>query len=192
MIETRALACDCKVGRVARRRGLDGVHDALYRRWTGEDGDSLRDLAAWFDCRVLEAALAEAGERPPRTEVRRLYDALPEGDADRPVPAALAGADVAVADLRADFVSHQTIHSHLRECLHASREGGEGALSTVDRLRDRTADAADRTLRSLSEADLALEEFDVDVTVGVTCQACGRTHRFGDLVPDGGCPCRQG
>lgn len=191
MIDVLALDCECKVGRVARRHELDDVHDALHRRWTA-DGDSLRDLARWFDCRVLEAALREVGEDPRGPEVRRLYDALPDAESDRPVPAPLDRPDLSISRLRRDFVSHQTIHSHLRDCLQVSRDPSDEALGTVERLRARTENAAERTLRSHAREDLALEEFGVDVAVSVTCSACGRTRPLDDLLADRGCRCLQG
>lgn len=186
--EASALDCTCKVGRVARRRDVPDVHAELYRRWVDDD-DSLRDLARWFDRRVLESALQTAGDDPGKRDVRRLYETLRERQSSGPLPAVLTREAVDVDEVRADFVSHQTIHRHLRECLQADQARSDASLTALRAYRNRTTAAAERALSVAVGSD---REFEVSVTVEATCGRCGRSLPVVDLVDHDGCECSDG
>lgn len=199
--------CDCKVGRGSRGYGLDGLDRRLVDRWTrpGDDGYSLRDLADYFNREVLRAAMADAGVEFLDGEVENTYRLLVGDDASSGMQAharnRLERQGVDVDAVTGAFVSHQTVHTHLTDCLGASHDDGaddgddDRRAATEARLRALqnrtvavTADALDR-LRDAD--DLALDEFDVFVDVSVLCRACGTQSDLGTLLDEGGCECRR-
>jgi hypothetical protein len=197
-------ACPCKVGRGIAAFGLTAMNDDLVAGWQGTaDGrESVRELTERYNRRLLEAAFGEAEQSPLSGEVANVYRLLTEEDVSSGVRTQtrrrLEGDDVPVTDVEDAFVSHQTMHTHLTDCLDASREPSRTDPETRrHRDRDRiralqnrtevvTADALDR----LATADsLALEGFDVLVDVTVLCRECGAQHEVGSLLDAGGCSC---
>lgn len=199
---TAEVACDCKVGRVADRYGLSDLDRELCTRWRGDGHEkhSLRKLEAYLGRRVLESALREAGVDTLHGEVANLYDLLAGDDVSEGVRVEarrrLDRDGVDVDRVERDFVSHQSIHAHLRECLDVNHDPGEGATvdrgsSTVYALRNRTETVTAGTLERLRDnGKLALDGFDVYVDVRVACEECGRFHEIGSLFESGGCDCR--
>ncbi|WP_424020047.1 rod-determining factor RdfA (plasmid) [Halorientalis pallida] len=198
--------CQCKVGRGVEAFGLDGVHDDLTRRWCGDgrERQSLRELANYFNRRLLRSAVESVDEAPLSGEVSNLYRLLTADDVSSGVRTQtrrrLESAGVPVEDVESAFVSHQTVHTHLTECLGVSRESAEDdpdARRRADRdriraLQSRTEVVTTDALERLRDSDaLALAEFDVLVDVTVLCDECGRQHDVGALLDQGGCDCRE-
>lgn len=198
--------CQCKVGRGVEAFGLDGVHDDLVRRWCGDgrERQSLRELAKQFNRRLLRAAVESADEAPLSGEVSNLYRLLTADDVSSGVRTQtrrrLETAGVPVDDVESAFVSHQTVHTHLTDCLGVSRETAADdpdARRRADRdriraLQSRTEAVSTDALERLRESDaLALAEFDVLVDVTVLCDECGRQHEMGALLDQAGCDCRR-
>ena len=107
-----------KVARVIREYGLEGLGARLEEAWTGVSGErrSLRDLAEEFNEAVLEAALRDAGGSPLDFEVSGTYESL-QSDSNPEVTRArrrLEREGVAPESLERDFVTHQAIHTYLR------------------------------------------------------------------------------
>ena len=175
-------ACDCKVGRVADLYGLSDLDRELRTRWTGDGREkhSLRELERYLNRRVLAAALRSAGVDTLQGEVENLYGLLTGDDASEGVRVEarrrLERDGVDPESVEDDFVSHQTIHTHLRECLDVDHDPGGGA--SLERLRD--------------GGELDMDGFDVYVDVRVACEACGRFHEIGSLFENGGCECQIG
>ena len=197
--------CQCKVGRGVEAFGLEGVHADLVRRWCGDgrERQSLRELANHFNRRLLRSAVESADEAPLSGEVSNLYRLLTDDDVSSGVRTQtrrrLETAGVPVEEVEAAFVSHQTVHTHLTECLDVSRETSEDdpdARRRADRdriraLQSRTEVVTTDALERLRESEaLALGEFDVLVDVSVLCDECGRQHDVGALLDRGGCDCR--
>lgn len=197
-------SCDCKVGRLVAAYSLADLDDELLDRWLGEGGEkeSLRDLESYVNRRVLGAAMDAADVDVLDGEVANVYRLLTADDASEgqrtETRNRLERSGVDVSAVEAAFVSHQTVHSHLRECLGASPDSGPGdpaerreqALDTIAALRSRTEAVAETTLRRLAGANaLTPDEFDVIVDVSVTCGRCGRVHSVSELIRDGGCSC---
>jgi len=191
--------CSCKVGRVAAGAGL-AVDDELLDRWTGTDRQSTRDLATWFNRTVLAAALAEAGVPTKDGEVENYYRLLTDDDVssgDRiEVRRELAQRGVSVDAIDSDFVSHQTIHTHLTECLDGSlseptpSERLADAAETLGQLRSRTeAVTADTIARLAAHDALDVGPTDVLVSVQLTCRECNRQYSVRELLDRGGCHC---
>jgi len=198
--ETVTVDCNCKVGRVIDRYDIPELHEELADRW-GEE--SLRDLEEHVNQNLLRAAMRRAGMEVLDGEVENFYDLLVGDDTSEGVRVEarkrLERASVDVDEVRDDFVSHQSIHTHLRECLDTTYEDErddedriESAVDTVFALQNRTAAVTDGTLSQLRDAEvMALGEFDVFVDVNVTCNECGRHHEVGALLERGGCDCQQ-
>ncbi|WP_336003461.1 rod-determining factor RdfA [Halorientalis halophila] len=198
--------CSCKVGRGVERFGLAEVNDDLVRRWCGEgrERQSLRELATYFNQQLLGAAVESADEAPLSGEIENRYRLLTADDVSSGVRTQtrrrLEAAGVPVEEVESAFVSHQTVHTHLTECLGVSREAEESDPETrrrADRdriraLQSRTEVVASDALERLRETEaLALGEFDVLVDVTVLCDDCGRQHDVGTLLDQGGCDCRE-
>lgn len=208
MAEGAAADGRCKVGRVADRRGLDGLDDELVRR--REAGESLRALADAVNRRVLAGALEAAGVDDRGDElfgalageraVEAVYDAL-AGEAEPArtarVRTRLEQHGVDVDALEDDWVTHPTVRRHLRECLgvDTAREPtitAEDAVDTVEWARARAAGVVERTFERLHAADLVrTSDLDVTVTLQLTCAACGNTYRPRELLDRGGCACED-
>lgn len=191
-----------KVGRVIAERGLDGLGVELEQRWTGEQGErqSLRSLADWFNGRVLEGAMAAAGEQVLDGEAANLYELLTDdevsGATRTEAERRLERAGVDVERIRRDFVSHQAIHTYLTEYRdvegpsRGSERSVDSAIETIQRLRNRTNAVVERTVQALRNADeVSVGDFDVLVDVRVTCNDCQRTYDVADLLRKGGCEC---
>lgn len=199
-------SCDCKVGRVRDVYGLEGLDEALVAHWRGDGREelSLRDLESYANRRMMRAAMTGAGMDPIDGEVENVYELLvgdraTEGTRTE-VRNRLERHGVDVASLREDFVSHQTIHTHLRECLDVSKtptdpdpaERRQRVADTVFALQNRTEAVTRGSLESLQNTDaVALEGFDVLVDVSVTCDSCGRVYDIGKLLDGGGCVCQH-
>lgn len=193
--------CDCKVGRVIRDRDPQVTDAELARRWV-EEGESLRDLAERFNVAVVRAAAADAGATPLDGEAQNLYRLLREDDVTRGMRMAarnrLEDEGVDVDSLEGDFVSHQTIHSHLTDCLGASKESSgpdrpvETERDRIRSLQNRLAVVTDDSIDRLRRNDhLDVESVDVYVDVSVVCESCGRRHQLDELLTAGGCSCQS-
>jgi hypothetical protein len=192
-----------KVERVIEAYGLDGLGDELEQRWTGATGEreSLRSLADRFNRRVLRTALDEAGASPLDGEVENTYRLL-RGDDVSPgmrteVRRQLERSGVDLDSVESDFVSHQAIHTYLREHRGAELEAEEESrvekeAQTIRRLQGRTSVVTESGLTRLSNAsDITVGEFDVLVDVQVYCSDCGSQYEAVELIERGGCDCER-
>lgn len=186
----------CKVGRVAAVRDVDGLDDRIVARH--RDGESLRDLATFVN-RTLFARAVEAADVRTVEDAATLHDLLTDDDADAGRRAELRSrlerGGVDVGALEAEFVSHQTVRDHLRDCLgvDTGREGTitpDDAFGVIDWSRARTESVvAEKVRRLRADGQVALGEFDVDVVVRVTCRQCSTTASLHEVIAGGGCGC---
>lgn len=195
--------CGCKLGRVAERYGLADLDDELIDRWRGDGTErhSLRQLETYVGRRVLGAAMRRAGADPLPGEVANVHRLLVAGEVSAGVRVEtrrrLEFQGVAVDAVLDDFVSHQSIHTHLTDCLGVSHEPDapagdrvQRATETVAALRSRLEVVGSGTLRKLSEGgDLDLAGFETFVDVTVVCDECGRSYGVETLLERGGCAC---
>lgn len=198
--------CTCKVGRGIERYGLASFDETLAERWCGIgcERQSLRQLSTEYNHELLEAAVQAAGETPIDGEIENLYELLTDDDVSSGVRTQtrrrLENSGVSVDAVEELFVSHQTIHSHLTECLGVERsdsetQPSERRRSDRDRIRalqSRTEAVTTDALDRLVESDaLELNEFDVFVDVTVLCDECGAQQDVGTLLDRGGCDCME-
>lgn len=197
--------CSCKVGIVSKKYGIHDVDSELTSRWKGEgeEKSSLRELETYTNQRILRAALEEAGVDYIDGEVENYYRLLTDDETTSgkrvAVTRRLEQEGVDTDDVLSDFVSHQTIHTHLRECLSESYETQTdpekrigNARKFLDATKTQTQSVTEGTLEQLRDADvLDLEEFDVFVDVRVSCSECDRIVPVSDILEEEGCVCQQ-
>jgi hypothetical protein len=194
---------DNKVERVARAYDLGDIGRELERRWIGEgrEQQSLRDLADYFNRRVLEGAMDEAGMVTLQGELENTYDLL-TGDevttgARTQARNRLEREGVDVDDVLSDFVSHYAIHTYLREYRDVQYPDAdddaqrEKSVETVQRLTSRLTAVTERNVENLRSTDrLDIGPVDVIADVQVVCGDCGRQSDPVELIEQGACRCR--
>lgn len=187
----------CKVDRVSREYGLDEIDEVLKDRQA--DGTSLRDLETQYNQRILESALEEAGVDVLQGEVENLYQLLTGDDVSAGMRvearSRLDRHDIDPKTIRDDFVSYQTIRTHLRECLEVDTKREStvtpmGAKNTVFKLISRTESVTKRTIERLrSSGHLQVGTVDVTLSLRIACTDCGEEYTFSRLVERGRCSC---
>lgn len=195
-----------KVARLIDRYGLDGYGEELERRWTGDgyDRESLRDLADRFNRQVLEAKMREAGMNPLAGEVDNMYDLLTDDTVSVGVQTEarrrLERAGVDIEELRSEFVSHQAVHTYLRETRGASRSRNEESpeeklergQETIQRLASRVEAVTGNTVDRLDAAGvITLSDPAVLVEITVLCEACGTQYEISELLEGRHCACAE-
>lgn len=193
-----------KVDRVIERYGIEGTGDELERRWTGETEEqySLRELAHWFNRRVLAAAVEASGRSPLDGEIENTYRLLSDDDVSEGMRTQtrnqLERDGVDVDEVRSDFVSHQAIYTYLKqergaEYKHETRDQLEKDRATINRLQSRLVAVVDDALgRSKNTERITLGEYDVLSDTQVFCSDCGGSYAINELFDRGGCDCDPG
>lgn len=196
----------CKVGQVIQAHGLESLDGELVGRWTGtgDESASLRELQREVNRQILRSALADASVQTIEGEIENLRRVLRSSEVseNRRIEARrrLENDGVAVEGLLDDFVSHQTVYNHLRDCLDASapeapseEEQLSRAKSTVFGLQNRTEVVTGQTLTQLGGSGLiSPAAYDVIVDIQAICESCGRSQNLETLLETGGCPCKEG
>ncbi|MFB6131764.1 MAG: rod-determining factor RdfA [Salinigranum sp.] len=194
-----------KVARVIDKYGLNDLDNELVSLWTGEGTErySLRELETYVNQRILRAAMQEADMNPLMGEVENLYDLLTDDETSEGVRLEackrLEREGVDVDAIRDDFVSHQSIHTYLKQHLEVSYDRSESDEDRIERangtilsLQNRTEAVTEGTLRNLRNADvLDLDGFEVFVDIRVACDDCGRYYEINELLERRGCECHQ-
>ncbi|WP_229114670.1 rod-determining factor RdfA [Halapricum desulfuricans] len=167
-----------KVAQVIEAYDLDGVGDELEQRWlaTGEDGMSLRELADHFNRIVLEAAIERSEMSVLDVDIDRLYEQLTGDDVSGGVRTRtqrrLERNGIDVESVTGNFVTHQTIHTYLREYRDVEQpeptpqQRRESALERIQKLQNRSAAVTQDAIEGLQRAEL-VPEGDVDVVVDI-------------------------
>jgi hypothetical protein len=202
MGDTAADRPSSKVARLLEEYDLDGLGADLEARWTGDGIDrmSLRDLAEFFNKRLLEQALLDAGMSSLESDLDGTYQHLTGEDVSTGVRtearSRLERHGIDVDALESDFVTYQAIRSYLKEWRGAEYEGVsdteklEKDLETIQRLLTRTHSVAEHRIELLRDTDrLALERFEVLLDAQALCQECGTQYSLAELFERGGCDC---
>ena len=193
----------CKAGRIIRDYGLTNLDDELERRWIGRDGESasLRELQRDINRRLLRESLADAGVPPIEGDAETLRRILTSEDVSesrrREARRRLKNEGIDVNRLMTDFVSHQTVYNHLRQCRGVSPADDRSAedrlsraKSTIFGLQNRTELVTEQTLSRLGSDDVVTSDaFDVVVDIQAICEKCGRSHDVETLLETGECQC---
>lgn len=187
----------CKVDRVADRWELRGIDDRLRERW--DAGATLRELETQFNEAVLDAALRSQGAQPLAGETETIYRLLTEKDGspgDRvEAESRLSRAGVDPETVTDDFVSYQTVRTHLNDCLGVSTDRQSSlsvsdARTTVLKLLSRTESVTQRTVERLAaDGPITIAAPSVTLSLRVACSECDEEYTFTGLLDRGGCSC---
>jgi len=193
-----------KTARLIDRYGLDGLGDELEARWTGSGRErlSLRDCAALFNKRLLEAAMLDAGMDTFQTDVDTTYERLTDEGVTTGIRTdtrnRLERNGLDVAEIERAFVTYQAIRSYLTEYRDAEYERRSddekvrNDLESIQRLLTRTLSVTEErieTLRSTGRIDVA--SFEVLLDARVLCQGCSRQYSVTDFLEQRGCDCQR-
>jgi hypothetical protein len=193
-----------KVARLIAEYDLDGVGDELEVRWTGDgvERTSLRDLADYFNERILERALIDAGMAALDSDVATTYRNLTDDDVSTGVRTdartRLESNGVDVDRLESDFVSYQAIRSYLTEYRDAEyrrlsdEEKVEKDLQSIQRLMTRTLSVTEERIEKLTQTGrIDAGEFEVLLDVQVLCGSCGEQYSVSEFLDGRGCDCQR-
>jgi len=195
---------DNKVERVIRKHDLGGLGEELERRWIGDgrEQQSLRDLADYFNRRVLESAMDEANMVTLQGELENTYELLAGDDvtegARTQARNRLDREGIDVDELTSDFVSHYAIHTYLREYREVEYPDDDDddqrdkSVETIQRLTSRLTAVTRRNVENLRSTDrLDVGPVNVIADVQVVCEDCGRQSDPIELIEEGACECRR-
>lgn len=193
----------CKIDRVCRAYDIHDADERLRYRHQ-KNKDSLRDLEAFLNTRILRQAMEEAGMSVLDGEADQYYHALVAGEdgesvyARSQVETILRDAGVDVAQVQQDFVSYRTVKTHLNDCLglstsRLSQPDPGNDRDTIAKLSNRIKQVADKALTRLrSHGIVQITEPRVTVDVTVRCGGCGRRHDLLQfLTVQQTCPCLE-
>lgn len=193
-----------KVARLITEYNLDGLGDELEARWTGDgvERTSLRDLADYFNERLLEQTLIDAGMNALESDVSTMYQNLTDDEVSTGVRtdtrSRLEQNGIDADELESDFVSYQAIRSYLTEYRDAEyrqlsdEEKVEKDLQSIQRLMTRTLSVTEERIEKLRETGrVDVEEFEVLLDVQVLCQECGEQYSVSEFLENRGCSCQQ-
>ena len=190
-----------KVVRLIEEYGLGSIGDELERRWTAdEDRQSLRQLATYFNQRLLERALERVDVRPLDGEVENTYRLLTDDaqNTDRTrIRRRLERDGLDVEALESDFVTYQAIRTYLRKHRGAEytpdeTDPIEREVTNVQQLRGRVDTVTEGKLEQLrSGGHLDVGSFRTLVDVRVVCEDCNTQFDVVDLLERGRCECSE-
>ena len=193
-----------KVARLIAEYGLDGLGDELEARWTGDgvERTSLRDLADYFNERLLEQTLIDAGMNALESDVSTMYQNLTDDEVSTGVRtdtrSRLEQNGIDVDALESDFVSYQAIRSYLTEYRDAEyrrlsdEEKVEKDLQSIQRLMTRTLSVTEERIEKLRETErIDADAFEVLLDVQVLCQSCGEQYSVSEFLESRGCDCQR-
>lgn len=191
-----SVKCSCKIGRNSREYGIPELNSRLQNRHA--DGASLRDLEQFLNETLLQNALRETSVDVIGDE-SAIYQTLVADDVSAgrrtETRERLTSAGLDVPDLLEDFVSYQTVRTHLRTCLDVDTDR-ETLLSvsdgrgTIEWARSRSEAITARTLERLAESEhLPAGDLDVSSVIRVSCQTCGTTRLLETFFEEDGCEC---
>ncbi|MFC7157512.1 rod-determining factor RdfA [Halomarina halobia] len=192
-----------KVKRMIDKYGLGDAGEELEARWTRiDDRWSLRDLAAWFNKRLLRNAMSEAGMNSVEEEIDNLYRLLTDdevsGASRIQIERRLERAGLEPDELQRDFVSYQAIRTYLLKYRNAERvkddrDQREKVAERVQKLAGRTATVTESQLEQLQAGgDLDVGPFRTMVDVRIYCEDCNTQYTVDELLEEGGCDCAAG
>lgn len=189
-----------KVARLLEDYDLDGLGAELEARWTADENRlSLRDLAAYFNQKLLQSRLDAAGIETLDGELENRYRLLTDDDvssAERTrLKRRLERAGLNVDAVRDDFASYQAIRTYLKEYrdaeyVTANRDPIERETENVERLRGRVETVTNGKLEQLRNlGDLSIGEPRMMVDIQVVCEDCHSQYDIIELFDRGGCDC---
>ena len=188
---------ESKVTRVIEKHNLADMGARLEKAWTGDGGErtSLRGLADEFNRAVVEASLRENGVTSISFEIDGIYEALSDAKKAETTRTKryLEREGIDPSELRSDFVTHQTIHTYLRNERGVRFSRGDEKLAdrkieTVEKLQGRITAVTESAVSSLAAAgELDRTGYEILVDVRAVCPKCGSDYSVTELFDEGGC-----
>lgn len=192
-----------KVSRVIDEYDLNGIGAEMEEQWqkTGTEHTSLRDLADYFNRRLLAEVIGRTGGKTLPGEVENLYEILTGENvntADRTrVKRSLERDGVDIEETMQDFVTHQAVHTYLkrdRDAVYTPEQKDRKAAveEHVQRLRGRMTSVIEGHLEQVANSgDLTLGNFKVFIDTRVFCEDCSTQIEITELLKQGGCNCES-
>lgn len=189
-----------KVARLLDEYEFQGLGEKLEELWTAEHNRrSLRELADYFNQRLLEQRLDQVHEQVLDGEPSNIYRLLTADDVSSAeqtrVERKLERDGIDTEALTSDFVTYQAIRTYLQEDRGAEYEPErtdplERETQNLEKLRGRTAAVTEDKLAQLRDsAEISLGEFSTLVDIRVVCEDCNTQLTVFELLNDGGCDC---
>ena len=168
-----------KVARLISEYDLDGLGDELEVRWTGDgvERTSLRDLADYFNRRLLERALIDAGMAALDSDVATVYRNLTDDEVSTGVR----------TDARTRLESNDAEYRRLSD-----EEKIEKDLQSIQRLMTRTLSVTEERIEKLTQTGrIDADEFEVLLDLQVLCGSCGTQYSIAEFLDERGCDCQR-
>jgi hypothetical protein len=191
-----------KVAKLIDQYDLVGLGGELKMYWMGNGVErmSLRDLAAYFNKRLLEAKMEAEGMSLINNDVDTVYRNLTSDDVSAGIRTdsknKLSENGIDPKQLNREFVSYPTLRTYLKEYQDAEYEKLsdqdkiEKDMQTVNRLMTRSQSVAtDRIEKLISTDRISYSNFEVFVNMNVLCQDCGTQYSVDEYLQVGGCDC---
>jgi hypothetical protein len=192
-----------KVGRLIDEYELDDLGDELVRSWSANDDErrSLRELAQFFNQRLLHAAMEEAETNLLEGEVENMYRLLTDDEtsagARTQAETTLDRAGIDIERLQQDFVSHQAIYRYLTKYRSVDRSEESNDTDTIEnveeaiqRLQNRLIAVIENNLQNFQNTNrVKIGPFDVFVDVRVYCEECNKQYDIHELLNRRSCEC---
>ncbi|MFB6301065.1 MAG: rod-determining factor RdfA [Halobacteriales archaeon] len=209
--DTTYQQCGCKIGQAIDSYGLDKLNTTLIDRYQHQDA-SLRDLADVVNERILRAALKRHddnldigrelfGALDRDEAIAAIYNALvdDETSADQRarVRTRLEQAGIDLKSVKADWVTHPTVRSHLRECCEVETTSKKeidatSANQTIEWAQSRCQAIVERTLERLQRTDaFTIASPEVSISIRITCTECQESYRPSELITADACGCSR-
>ncbi|MHB9286958.1 rod-determining factor RdfA [Halobacteriales archaeon Cl-PHB] len=191
-----------KVARLIDEYELPTVGEELEARWTADPKEraSLRELADFFNKRLLEAVLQSSDVRMLDGDVNNIFRLLKgenvSSGKQTHARQHLQNAGIDVGALEEDFVSYQSIRTYLQNDREVSYNPAETDSLERDReyikqLKGRMQTVIESKIEHRRESgDLSIQEFLVILEPTVICERCGRQSTVDTLINHGGCQCQ--
>jgi hypothetical protein len=192
-----------KVARIIDEYDLGGIGEELETRWTGDGVErmSLRDLADYFNRRLLEEALLDAEMSAFENDTTSIYHKLSSEDVSAGIRTdtkrQLTQNGINVDKLESDFVSYQAIRSYLTEVRDAEYnniDDGEKIrkdLKSIQQLLSRTLSVAEERIDNLVKTDrIEGDKFEVLIEMQILCRSCGEQYSVSEFLKQRGCKCQ--
>lgn len=188
--------CSCKIGRNSEKYGLNSLDRRLLDH--RDDGASLRRLETVANEAILRAKIEESGILFIG-DVSNVYETLTDDDASAgertELTERLSQAGIDTETLLDDFVSYQTVRTHLRDCLDVDTNRQKAltrrdATRTIEWARSRSEGIVERTIERLDRTEgFDAGSVDVSQVIRVSCPECRASYPIETFVERGGCQC---
>mgnify|MGYP000091377808 CR=1 FL=1 len=193
-----------KIQTIIDQRELDGLGEELEQRWNGVgfSEHSTRELADFFNQKLLRESITSSGSVSLDGEVENIYSLLTDEDTQ---PGNLVQARNRLSEygldaeaLEDEFISHQTMYRYLRDVRNVNTSTPEKSLEelltatrqSLQRLNSRTQSVVASNVDKLAKHDgFDVSDYDVLVNVQLTCNACGSTYEITQFIEQQGCDC---